>query len=173
MYTMQQMDAQAFWSVVGAYNQQTLAAQVALLLLVLAAAVLSYFNKAKWAAKLALGVIHLFIGIAFFACHGAAPVQKYFALPLFLLCGILFLYESYRNKNDALRKLNGWQCLLLLLYLFYPLISFLLGNRFPQIVTHVMPCPVASLGIIILRPTAHSCQRRLYEPPEAARLCLA
>ena len=130
------MDAQAFWNVVSAYNQQTLAAQIALLLLVLAAAVLSYSNKVKWAAKFALGVIHLFIGVAFFACHGAAPVQKYFALPLFLICGLLFLYESYRNRNDALRKPNAQVCLLLLPYLFYPLISFLMGNRFPQIVTH-------------------------------------
>ena len=108
-----------------------------------------YSHKVKWAAKFALGIIHLFIGIAFFAWYGVEPIQKYFALPLYLLCGVLFLYESWHNRNDALKKPNGWQYLLLALYLFYPLVSFLLGNRFPQIVTHIMPCPVVSLGIVI------------------------
>ena len=76
-------------------------------------------------------------------------IQKYFALPLYLLCGTLFLYESWYNRDDSLAKPNGWQRLLLVLYLLYPLISFLLGNRFPQMVTHIMPCPVVSLGITV------------------------
>lgn len=143
------MDAQIFWNVISIYNQQTLAAQIVLFLFVFIAAALSYFNIVKWAAKLALGILHLFIGIAFFAWYGVEPIQKYFALPLYLLCGLLFLYEGWHNRNDALEKPNGWQCLLLLLYLSYPLISFLLGNRFPQIVTHIMPCPVVCLGIVI------------------------
>ena len=143
------MDAQTFWNVIGNYNQQTVAVQIVLFMFAVAAAALSYSHKVKWAAKFALGIIHLFIGIAFFAWYGVEPIQKYFALPLYLLCGVLFLYESWHNRNDALKKPNGWQYVLLALYLFYPLVSFLLGNRFPQIVTHIMPCPVVSLGIVI------------------------
>ena len=143
------MDAQIFWNVIGIYNQQTVAVQIVLFLFAVIIAVLSYSHKVKWAAKFALGIIHLFIGIAFFAWHGVEPIQKYFALPLYLLCGFLFLYESWHNRNDTLEKPNGWQCLLLVLYLLYPLVSFLLGNRFPQMVTHIMPCPVVSLGITI------------------------
>ena len=143
------MDAQTFWNVIGIYNQQTVAVQIVLFLFAVIAAVLSYSHKVKWAAKFALGIIHLFIGIVFFAWHGVEPIQKYFALPLYLLCGVLFLYESWHNRNDTLEKPNGWQCLLLVLYLLYPLVSFLLGNRFPQMVTHIMPCPVVSLGITI------------------------
>ena len=107
------MDAQAFWSVVSAYNQQTLAAQIALLLLVLAAAVLSYSNKAKWAAKFALGIIHLFIGVAFFACHGAAPVQKYFALPLYLICGLLSFMKAIATemtRSESLMRKSACCC---------------------------------------------------------------
>ncbi len=125
------MDAQTFWNVIGIYNQQTVAVQIVLFLFAVITAVLSYSHKVKWAAKFALGIIHLFIGIAFFAWHGVEPIQKYFALPLYLLCGFLFLYESWHNRNDILEKPNGWQCMLLVLYLLYPLVSFLLGNRFP------------------------------------------
>ena len=120
------MDAQTFWNVIGIYNQQTVAVQIVLFLFAVIAAVLSYSHKVKWAAKFALGIIHLFIGIVFFAWHGVEPIQKYFALPLYLLCGFLFLYESWHNRNDTLEKPNGWQCLLLVLYLLYPLVSFLL-----------------------------------------------
>ena len=143
------MDAQAFWNVIGTYNQQTITVQIGLFLFIVITAILSYFTKIKWCAKFALGIIHLFIGVVFVAWYGTELINKYFALPLYLLCGFLFLYESWHNKNDTLIKPNGWQYFLLLLYLFYPLISFLLGNRFPQIVTHIMPCPVVSLGITI------------------------
>lgn len=143
------MDAQAFWSVIGAYNEQTAALQAGLLLFAVAAVIASYSCKVKWAAKFALEIIHLLIGVVFFAWYGTEPIQKYFALPLYLLCGTLFLYESWHNRDDSLAKPNGWQRLLLVLYLLYPLISFLLGNRFPQMVTHIMPCPVVSLGITV------------------------
>ena len=115
------MDAQTFWQVIGAYNQQTMAAQMVLFVFTAIMAALSYSRKVKWAAKAALGIVHLFIGVVFFACHGVEPIQKYFAFPLYLLCGFLFLYESWHNKNDVLEKPDGWQSLLLVLYLLYPL----------------------------------------------------
>lgn len=31
----------------------------------------------------------------------------------------------------------------------YPLISLARGNQFPQIVTHIMPCPIVSLSIAV------------------------
>ena len=58
------MDAQIFWNVIGIYNQQTVAVQIVLFLFAVITAVLSYSHKVKWAAKFALGIIHLFIGIA-------------------------------------------------------------------------------------------------------------
>lgn len=36
-----------------------------------------------------------------------------------------------------------------MLYLVYPLVSLLLGNTFPRMVTHIMPCPVISLSITV------------------------
>lgn len=72
-----------------------------------------------------------------------------YALPLYLICGFLFLFECWHNKNDILERPNLFQVVLLGLYCFYPLISFALGNQFPQMVTHIMPCPIVSLSIRI------------------------
>ena len=143
------MDAQAFWNVIGNYNEQTKILQIGLLIFLILAIALSYMRKVNWAAKFALGITNLFIGIAFFAWYGTEPIQRFFALPLYLLCGILFLYESWHNKDDLLEKPTPVQSLLIVLYLLYPLISFALGNKFPQIVTHIMPCPIVSLSITV------------------------
>lgn len=143
------MDTQAFWDVIGHYNSQTWAVQAVLLILLLSAVGLSYTQRIRWAAKLALGLTDLFIALAFFVWYGTEPIQKLFALPLFLLCGGLFLWESRKYKDDILEKPNGVQAVLLLLYLSYPVISILLGHAFPQMVTHIMPCPVVSLSIAV------------------------
>ena len=143
------MDVQAFWTVIGTYNQHTIAAQAVLLVFLVFSVILSYQRKNSWMAKFALGIANLFIGIVFFAWYGTEPIQKYFALPLYLLCGGLFLYEGWRNKEDILERPNLVQSLLLLLYVCYPLISAMLGNYFPQMVTYIMPCPVVSLSIAV------------------------
>ena len=85
----------------------------------------------------------------FFAWYGTEPIQKYFALPLYLVCGGLFIYESWHSKDDVIMKPNVIQKMLLVLYFFYPIVSMLLGNSFPQMVTYIMPCPVISLSIVV------------------------
>lgn len=143
------MDTQAFWDVIGKYNSATVYLQIILLLLVAAAVVISYTGKVKWLAKAALGVENLYIAICFFADYGTQPIQRYFALPLFALTGILLIIESFRNKEDALNKPTRFRAVLLALFLLYPAVSMALGNSFPHMVTHIMPCPVASLSIAV------------------------
>lgn len=143
------MDAQIFWQVIGQYNQQTVGVQAVLFLFLLGALALSYGQKCAWAAKAALGVLNLFMGFGFFARYGTQPVQTFFAMPLFLACGMLFLYESVRRRKEMLCRPDGWQSIFLALYLLYPAVSFWLGQRFPQMTTHIMPCPINSLGIVV------------------------
>lgn len=143
------MDAKIFWQVIGQYNQQTVGVQAVLFLFLLGALALSYGQKCAWAAKAVLGVLNLFMGLGFFARYGTQPVQTFFAMPLFLACGILFLYESVRHRKELLCRPDGWQGIFLALYLLYPAVSVLLGQRFPQMTTHIMPCPINSLGIVV------------------------
>lgn len=143
------MDAQVFWEVIGNYNETTKDAQIILLCMLVIMIGLSYINKVNWAAKVALGIANLFIAIGFFLTYGTQPIQKFFALPLYLGVGILFLYESWKNKEDALNKPDKLQIFLLLLYILYPVVSVLCGNHFPNMVTHIMPCPIVSLSLIV------------------------
>ena len=68
------MNAQAFWSVIGNYNEQTKIIQIGLLIFVILAVSLSYIQKVKWAAKFALGITYLIIGIVFFSCDGTVTI---------------------------------------------------------------------------------------------------
>lgn len=100
------MNATAFWDVIGNYNTQSMVFQIGMLIFLVVGFAFSYTQKVNWAAKFVLGTTNLFIAIAFFAWFGTEPIQIYFALPLFLLCGGLFLYEWIRNKNDILLKMK-------------------------------------------------------------------
>jgi len=143
------MDPNIFWEIIGQYNSQTIIIQIILFVLLILAFLVSYIGKIKWLIKLVLGIIILYIGILFFGYYGTENIQKYFALPLFIICGLLFIFESIKNKQDTLDKLNKWQIILLVMYILYPLISFILGNKFPKMVTYIMPCPIISASIAI------------------------
>ncbi len=143
------MDAQTFWNVIGHYNQDTVIIQIILLVLIAFAIILERTSINISLVKIVLGIANLFIGVVFFGIYGTEPIQKFFALPLYIICGTLFLYEAWRNKTDRLNKFHFFQIILLVLYVLYPLISYIFGNRFPQMVTHIMPCPIVSLSIVV------------------------
>ncbi len=143
------MEAQTFWEVIGTYNRWTWWASFTTPVILAATFILSYKSKARYAMKIALGLAHLFIGIAFFGMYGTEPIQAYFALPLFLACGVLFFREAILNHGDIPRKPNPVQIVLLCLYILYPACSYALGHRFPYLVTYTMPCPIACLGLLI------------------------
>ena len=119
------MDVQVFWEAISAYNRQTAAVQAVLLTFLLGMTALSYAGKVRWAAKCALGVVHLFLAAVFFARYGRAPIQLFFALPLFLACGLLFLYECRHCRSDELARPDLPRTVLLVLCLSYPLCSIL------------------------------------------------
>ena len=143
------MDANLFWDVIGKYNNQTIIIQIILFIMLTISIALSWSGKISWIAKRTLGIIHLFIGVIFFGVYGVEPIQRYFALPLYLCCGVLLIVECFRNKNNVLEKANRWQNSLVVLYILYPIVSFMLGNRFPTITTYIVPCPIVSLSIAV------------------------
>jgi len=143
------MDVNIFWEIIGEYNKKTIIVQIILFVLGIFTFILSYTGRIKWIIKLTLGIIILYIGIVYFWYYGTEMIQKYFAFPLFIISGLLFIFESIKNKQDILEKFNKIQFILLIFYLLYPLVSFILGNRFPKMVTFIMPCPIISVSIVI------------------------
>ena len=143
------MDANIFWEIIGYYNSKTILIQIIFFCLLVFSFILSYTGKIKWLVKMILGIINIYMGIIFFGYYGTEKIQKYFALPLFIICGFLFIFECIKNKNDVIEKINKRQIILLILYIMYPIISILLGNKFPKMVTYIMPCPLISISIIL------------------------
>ncbi|ULQ59267.1 DUF6064 family protein [Brucepastera parasyntrophica] len=143
------MNADVFWKIIGEYNTHTAIPQIVFVCVLIFALILSYNGKIQWSGKFVLGLVNLFISIVFFGIFGTQPIQKYFALPLYLCCGFLFLFESIKNRRDTLAKPNTARFILLVLIALYPAISFALGNRFPEMVTYIMPCPVISLSLAV------------------------
>lgn len=143
------MDAEAFWDVIGNYNQSTWVIQSILFLFIALSIVIARFGKCIWMPKFALGITNLFIGIVFFLFYGTEPIQKFFAFPLYIAVGFLFLWEAVKRKNSYFEHFNKWKWALFGLIMLYPFISMILANSFPEMVTYIMPCPVISLSIVI------------------------
>jgi len=143
------MDAQIFWNIIGIYNRSTWLIQILLFIALVLCVVMAYQQKTVFLPKFILGIINLFIGICFFGYYGTEAIQKHFALPLFVAIGVLFLWESVKHRNDSFLRFNEIQLSLLGLVVLYPLVSLLLGHKFPQIVVYIMPCPMISLSIIL------------------------
>jgi len=143
------VDEQAFWNVIGEYNQTTWVLQCVLIAGVIVSIVLAYFGKVVWMPKAALGITNLFIGAVFFLVYGSEPVQTYFAAPLFIAIGSLLLWEALKYPKSSFMRFNKIQRILLCLVALYPLVSFLLGHLFPQTVLYIMPCPAISLSIVV------------------------
>lgn len=142
------MDVQAFWDVIGNYNQSTWIGQCVILAFIAFSFVVALWKKTTWLLSLSLGVGTLFIGVVFFLLFGTQPIQKFFAAPLYLAIGILFLYEAAAHKSVRFHKPTLVQWGLLTLFIVYPLVSFSLGHSYPQLVVHIMPCPLISLCIV-------------------------
>ena len=143
------MDATAFWNVICEYNQTTKYVQLALLVVLALSSFVSFKFQKGFVMKLTLGIVNLFIAFGFFFAFGTQPIQKFFAFPLFLLTGVLFIYEVIKNKDDALKKPQIIHYVFFILFLIYPLVSIALGNAWPKIVTNIMPCPVATISLVL------------------------
>lgn len=149
------MDASIFWNIIGQYNEQTLSIQIGLLILLIISLIYGIKKGQIWILQIILGLINLFISIGFFFCYGTEIIQKFFAFPLFLGVGILLIYDAIHYRERSFSRPGLFPSLLLILYILYPVVSIALGSSFPKMVTHIMPCPVATLTIAL-----YSCFKR-------------
>lgn len=143
------MDTQAFWNVIGTYNQSTWIIQILLFVFIALSIVIARFGKCIWMPKFALGITNLFIGMVFFLFYGTELIQKFFAFPLYIAIGCLFLWEAIKHKTSDFEHFDKWKWMLFCLIMLYPFISMMFGNNYPEMVVYIMPCPVISLSIVI------------------------
>ena len=99
------MNAEAFWNVIANYNNATVFVQFGLLLLlIIGCAIARRKESLGYLPKVIYGIVCLYMAIVFFLIFGTESIQYFFAFPLYLLLGIVFLYEGIRNKADSFQK---------------------------------------------------------------------
>jgi hypothetical protein len=140
------MDASAFWNVISNYNSSTLIFQIILMVAIAVTAVITFKKSNGFYIKLSMGLTNLFIGFIHFGFFGTEPIQQFFAYPLYIAIGIMFINDAFYG-NNSIGKLNPIQYVLFSLFILYPFISLMLGNSFPRMVVYIMPCPIVSLSI--------------------------
>lgn len=153
-----------FWNVVASYNQETRWVQILLVATGILLTLSLYRNPAAWkqrAMKLFLAGCYAWMAVAFFFTRDASPVGRFFAGPLFTAVTISFLLDLAHPRYSFHLPAPGWHragtLLWLALVLLYPLVSYLLGHRYPAITTPMMPCPLTVFAIALLSgslPTA-------------------
>lgn len=158
-----------FWAVVAAYNEATWAMQLVLLAVgaVLTGTALARPTRAMQAAlKGFLAVAFAWLAVTFFFLRDASPIGHYFAGPLFVACAALFAWDIRARRSafalpvERWRRIGTWT--LLALTLLYPLVSFLLGHRYPRLTTPVMPCPLTVYALALLTAAFPQVDKRLY-----------
>jgi len=161
--------ADDFWNVIGLYNSQTIYYQIALIVIGIFIVGLLYFKKSDIARAL-LNMYFSFsfawIGAIFFLANDKSTIGLFFAAPLFIALSILFMIDVFRKKNhysfpkDKLKKKLSF--ISIIIFLLYPAISILIGHRYPEITTLIMPCPLTVFAIIMLSMSIPKINRYIY-----------
>ncbi|HEY9059249.1 MAG TPA: DUF6064 family protein [Pseudobacteroides sp.] len=149
--------AEQFWNVISTYNQQTMWLQIPMVIMLMSLVLMALFIGKEWmqvALKVSLFVVFSWVGIIFFWVYDQSAVGRFFAGPLYILVGVLFLVDSIKkNMVFELHKMKIprlFTLLFILLYALYPVLSFVLGGRYPSIVTLIMPCPLVVVALTLV-----------------------
>jgi hypothetical protein len=162
------MNAETFWTQVGAYNEATWPVQA---VLTVAAVVLTYLVFVKpgtrtdtW-MKAFLALTFAWNGVVFFWVFARNPISMFFGAPLFIVLAILFAVDVWA-KRTAFRLDANWKKVLtalwVLLVFLYPLFGWPLGHTYPRMLTPVMPCPLTVLALAMAAAAIPQVDRKLY-----------
>ncbi len=157
MFLAKMKTTNVFWDVVASYNEATWGWQIVLFLLCILLVAAALFHSSRWNQALLKGFLAFGFGwlaVAFFWMRDPSPVGRFFGGPLFAGVALLLVRDFWARRirfhwpASQYRRIG--MGIGLGLFLFYPAVSLLLGHTFPRMVTPIMPCPFALLGIVLL-----------------------
>jgi hypothetical protein len=163
------MNAETFWTQVGAYNEATSLVQAAL---VIAAVVLTCRVFAKPGAKTDvlmkafLAFAFAWSGVVFFLIVARNPISTFTGVPLFIVMAVLFAVDIFTKKTqfrlpDAKWK-KGLTIFWVLLAFLYPLIGWALGHVYPKTCTPMMPRPLTVFALALVAAAMPHVDRKVY-----------
>jgi hypothetical protein len=146
-----------FWNVIALYHERTFAFELLMIVVGIVITVLLYRKHTHLTnalMKVYLAISFAWMAVAFFWGIDQSPLSMFFAGPLFLLIAILFLVDLFFNRIDFTLPSGGWQRIATFVFfalvLIYPLVSLMLGHRYPRLSTPYLPCPLTVFALTLL-----------------------
>jgi hypothetical protein len=146
-----------FWNVIALYHERNFAFELLMIVFGIVITVLLYRKHTRLtnaSMKVYLAISFGWMAVVFFWGFDRSPLSMFFAGPLFLLIALLFLVDLFLNKMDFVLPPGGWQRIatfgLFTFVLIYPLVSLLLGHKYPRLSTPYLPCPLTVFALTLL-----------------------
>jgi hypothetical protein len=147
-----------FWNQIALYHESTFSFELFMTSVGVVLTVMLYWKPSSLynkLMKLYLSFSFAWLGIVFFWGLDKSTIGIYFAGPLFLVIAGLFLIDLVFKKIKFTLPREKWRRYALfgwwgLVVIGYPMISFLLGHRYPRLTTPYMPCPLTVFAISLL-----------------------
>lgn len=149
--------AEQFWNVISIYNQQTIWVQIPMTIMLISLVLMALIIRKGWmqtSLKIGLFIVFSWVGIVFFWIYDQSIIGRFFAGPLYILVGVLFLVDAI--KQGVVFELPGakipriFTVLFIVLFILYPVASFAFGHRYPSLVTYIMPCPLVVMALTLV-----------------------
>lgn len=146
-----------FWEVIGIYNSTLLWLQFVLVVLLVVVTAACYARKSsslQIILKIILAGCFGFIGIIFFIVCDKSALGHFLGAPVYIFIAAMFLIDIWwkRMEFEFPKEANKKRLtiFLFLLYFLYPLVSYLIGHSYPEIVMYLMPCPLVYYTTVLL-----------------------
>jgi uncharacterized membrane protein YwzB len=159
---------ETFWNQMGAYNEATFQAQMAMIVLTIALTYLVFAkpsNRTNNFMKAFLSFIFAWNGIVFFLIY-KNPISTFLGAPLFIIVAILFAVDIFMKKIEFrfpdLKRQRFITTLWVLLVFLYPLIGFALGHYYPRTILPVAPCSLIVFAIALVAAAIPKVDKKVY-----------
>lgn len=160
---------ETFWNQMGAYNEATFPAQIAMIVLAIALTYLVFAkpsNKTNNFMKAFLSFVFAWNGIVFFLIYAKNPISTFFGAPLFIIVAILFAVDIFMKKIEFrfldLKRQRFITIFWVLLVFLYPLIGIALGHSYPKTCMPMAPCPLTVFAIALVAATIPHVDKKVY-----------
>jgi len=154
---IQMITKEVFWNQIGNFNNTFLSIHIAWIVVSLILITLAFIKKSNLAntlLKAFLSITFLFNGIIFLGLFTTHPITKYFFAVIFVIVGLLFLTDIFRNTIffgfPKIPFITIITIFWLVLVYTYPFFGVLLGRNFPYICMPMNPCPSTLIAITLV-----------------------
>jgi hypothetical protein len=105
-------------------------------------------------------------GIVFFLVFVRNPISMAIGTPLFVIVSILFVVDRFAQKTRFRfpegKWMRGFTIVWMLLAFLYPLIGWLLGHVYPQVLLPLFPCPLTVFATALVAAAVPKVDKKVF-----------